>query len=438
MSPLTVGILCIIAFLILMFFNMPVPFSMLFVSFAGLCILRSPAAAFQGISSDLFAGFSSYTLSVAPVFGLMGFLASYSGIGESLFKTVDMFIGHIKGGIACAVQVASAGFGAICGSTPATMGTMTAVAYPEMQKRGYNPKLSVCSIGIGSTLSILIPPSSTMILYGSCAEESVGRLFMAGLIPGIVLCIINCVIILMLVKRHPDYVESSSPKATWPQRLKSLRRGGIIEIGVLFILVMGGMFGGFFTPTEAASIGAVGVLIIGLLQRKISFKKLKISLAASAKLCAMVYFIITCGTFYGRLIALSTIPSRVAGFVTSLTVAPWLVVAVIILIYFILGMFIDGITMIVLTVPIFKPVFATLGYDGIWFGVIIVLVLILGGQTPPVGINCFYMKGFVKDVSLTTIFSGVWPFVGGVLVAIALVIIFPPLATWLPTTLFGA
>ena len=437
MDPVIVGVLCFIAFLVLMFFNMPVPFSMLFIGFIGLCILRSPSAAVQGISANLFTGFSSYTLSVAPIFGLMGFLASYSGIGEKLFNTTDMFIGHIKGGVACAVQVASAAFGAICGSTPATMGTMVAVAYPEMQKRGYSPKLSVCSIGIGSTLSILIPPSSTMIIYGSCAEESVGRLFMAGIIPGIILCVINCIIILVLVKRHPDYVESASPKTTWSARLKSLKSGGLIEVIILFVLVMGGMFGGFFTPTEAASVGAIGMLIIGLIERKINFKKLRVSLAASAKLAAMVFFIMTCGTIYGRLIALSTISAKVAAFVASLNAAPWLIVAAIIGIYFILGMFIDGITMIVLTVPIFKPVFAVLGFDGIWFGVIIVLVLILGGQTPPVGINCFYMKGFVKDVSLTTIFSGAWPFVIGVLITIAVVIIFPPLATWLPNVLFG-
>lgn len=436
MTPVLCGIIALIGFLVFMFLGLPVPISMLLFAVVGIALIKSPAAAFQAVASDIFVNFSSYTLTVAPVFGLMGFLASYSGIGESLFNAADKFIGHKRGGIASSVQVACAIFGAICGSIPATMGTMVTVALPEMDKRQYNTSLSTACIAAGSSLSVLIPPSATMIIYGVAADESIGRLFIAGIIPGIILMLLQIAAIWVVVKIKPEYAPLS-PKSSWPERFKALRNGGLIEVLIVFLLSIGGMFIGWFTPTEGASVGAMGMLIVGLIERKINWQNLMKCLVQSAKLAAMVFFILTCGSVFGRMFALSGIPTLLAKFVSTLHVAPWILMAVIIVIYFIMGMFIDGIAMILITVPIFAPILSNLGYDGVWYGVLIVLVLCLGGLTPPVGLNCFYMKGFCKDVPLMTIFRGVWPFVIAIIICIILIMIFPGLATWLPTTLYG-
>ncbi len=437
MDPIMIGIIALIGFIVFMFFGLPVPISMLLWAVVGMLFMKSPAAAFQAVSSDIFTSFASYTLTVAPIFGLMGFLASYSGIGESLFNAADKFIGHKRGGIASSVQVASALFGAICGSIPATMGTMVTVALPEMEKRKYKDSFSTAAIAAGSSLAVLIPPSATMIIYGVTAEESIGRLFIAGIVPGILLMVLQIIAIWIVVKRHPEYAPMSE-KATWSQRWTAVRKGGLIEVIIIFLLSIGGMFAGWFTPTEAASVGAMGMLLIGLVEKKVNWKKLMTCLVASVKLAAMVFFIIACGTLFGRMFTLSTIPSVMANFVVTLDVAPWVLLGIVIAIYFILGMFIDGIAIILITVPIFAPILASLGYDGIWFGVLIVLVLCLGGLTPPVGLNCFYMKGFAKHVPLYTIFSGVWPFVIAIVIAMIIIMVFPALATWLPTVLYGA
>lgn len=435
MSSIIIGLVCLISFLIIMFLGLPIAFSMLLTGMIGLFILRSPTAAIQVVASDLFQNFSSYTLSVAPIFGLMGFLASYSGIGASLFTAADKFLGHLRGGIASATQVACAVFGAICGSIPATIATMSTVAYPEMNKRGYDKRLSTSSIAAGSSLSVLIPPSSTFIIYGIATEESIGRLFISGIIPGIILMVLYVCAVYYTVRRHKDYAPLA-PKATWNDRWRALSKGGLIEIIIIFLLSIGGMFVGWFTPTEAASVGAMGILIIGLVERKLSWKSLKTSLLASAKLAAMVYILIACAMVFGRMFTLSGIPSKLAEFVSTLTMAPWMIMAVIIIIYFILGMVIDVLSVILITIPVFYPIVVnTLGYNSIWFGVIVVLVLALGGLTPPVGMNVFVMKGYAKDVPLMTIFAGVWPFVVATLVCIAIVIAVPPLATWLPDVL---
>jgi tripartite ATP-independent transporter DctM subunit len=437
MDPFTIGILCLIAFLALMFIGLPVAFSMLATGIIGLIMLRSPTAAFQVVASDLFQNFSSYTLSVAPLFGLMGFLASYSGIGSSLFNAADKFIGHVRGGISSATQIACAVFGAICGSIPATIATMSSVAYPEMKKRNYAPSLSTASIAAGSSLSVLIPPSSTFIVYGIAAEESIGRLFISGIIPGLILMLLYIAAIYLVVRRNPKYAPLA-PRASWKERFVSLRAGGLIEVIIIFLLSIGGMFAGWFTPTEGASVGAMGILIIGLIERKINFKKLKESLFASTKLAAMVFILIACASIFGRMFTLSGIPTMLAKFVLGLDVAPWIIVAVIIAIYFILGMFVDALSMILITIPIFYPiVVTTLGYDPVWFGVVIVLVLALGGLTPPVGMNVFVMKGYAKEVPLMTIFSGVWPFVVATLICLAIIVTFPELALFLPRVIMG-
>lgn len=437
MSPLVITLIALTGFLIFMFLGLPVPISMLLFSVLGISLIKSPTAAFQAVSSEIFQNFTSYTLTVAPMFGLMGFLASFSGIGENLFTVADKYIGHKRGGIASAVQIACAIFGAICGSIPATMGTMVSVALPEMEKRKYDMSLSTASIVAGASLAVLIPPSFTMIVYGAASEESIGRLFIAGIFPGLLLMALQICAIWILVKRHPE-MAMMTPKASREERIAALKKGGFIEIVVIFMLVIGGMFIGWFTPTEAASVGTIGMLVIGIIEKRINWQKLMKSLIASCRLAAVVFFMITCGTLFGRLFALSRIPTMLANFVAGLNTPAWVILGAIIFIYFIMGMFIDGISIILITVPIFSPILTGLGYDGIWYGVLIVLVLILGGLTPPVGINVFYMKGFCKEVPLHVMFKGVWPFVGCVLIAMVLITIFPGIATWLPTVLYGA
>lgn len=436
MSPIIITFIALIGFLAFMFFGLPVPISMLLFSVLGISLIKSPSAAFQAVSSEIFLNFSSYTLTVAPMFGLMGFLASYSGIGESLFNVIEKFIGHKRGGIASAVQIACAGFGAICGSIPATMGTMVTVALPEMEKRKYDMSLSTSAIVAGAGLAVLIPPSFTMIVYGAASEQSIGRLFIAGIFPGLLLMVFQIIAVWLIVKRRPE-MALISEKATWKERFVAIKRGGLIEIVIIFLLAIGGMFIGWFTPTEAASVGAIGMLLVGIVEKRINLSKLIKSLLASCRLAAVVFFMLSCGALFGRLFALSRIPSMLANFVAGLDTPAWFILAAIIFIYFIMGMFIDGISIILITIPIFSPILSSLGYDGIWYGVILVLVLILGGLTPPVGINVFYMKGFCKDVSLQTIFKGVWPFVGCTLAAIIVITIFPGIATWLPTILYG-
>jgi tripartite ATP-independent transporter DctM subunit len=437
MDPITVGVLCLVIFVVLMFVGLPVAFSMLVSGMAGLMILRSAIAAFQVVASDLFQSFASYTLSVVPLFGLMGFLASYSGIGANLFKAADKFIGHVQGGIASATQIACAVFGAICGSIPATVATMSQVASPEMKKRGYEPKRSTASIAAGSSLAVLIPPSSTFIVYGVAAEESIGRLFISGIVPGLILMFLYIGAIYYIVRRNPDYAPLV-PKSTWKERFASLKTGGLIEVIIIFAVSIGGMFVGWFTPTEGASVGAISILIVGLVERKIDFKKLRDSLYASTKLAAMVFILIACASVFGRMFTLSGIPTALAKFVLGLDVAPWIIMAAIIGIYFLLGMFVDAISIILITVPIFSPILRSLGYDAIWFGVLIVLVVALGGLTPPVGMNVFVMNIYAKEVPLYTIFSGVWPFVIATVLCMVMLVAFPELALFLPRLIMGS
>ena len=437
MSPLVITLIALGGFLVFMFFGLPVPISMLLFSVLGIALIKSPTAAFQAVSSEIFQNFTSYTLTVAPMFGLMGFLASFSGIGESLFNVADKYIGHKRGGIAAAVQVACGIFGAICGSIPATMGTMVSVALPEMNKRKYDVSLSTAAIVAGAGLAVLIPPSFTMIVYGAASEESIGRLFIAGIIPGIILMLLQIFAIKLVVKRNPEKAMMTE-KATRKERLEALRKGGFLEVLIIFLVAIGGMFIGWFTPTEAASVGAMSMLILGLIEKRIDWKKLIKSLISSCRLAAVVFFMLSCGSLFGRLFALSRIPTMLAKFVAGLNTPAWVIMLAIIFIYFIMGMFIDGISIILITVPIFTPILSGLGFDGIWYGVLIVLVLVLGGLTPPVGINVFYMKGFCKDVPLHAMFSGVWPFVACTLLTMIIIAIFPATCTWLPTLLYGA
>ncbi len=435
MSGVAIGILGLLIFLALMFMGLPIPYSMLLVGVVGLTVLKTPAAAAQILVGEITTQFSSYAITVAPLFGLMGFIAYYSGMGASLFNVIDKFLGHWRGGLAIATEVACAGFGAICGSAPATIGTMCAVAYPEMRKNGYSPTIAGPAIASGANLAALIPPSTTFIIYGLATDTSIGGLFMAGILPGILLTICFAALIWLMAKRHPEYAPRSK-KATWKERFHALRHGSIIEVAIIFILSMGGMFAGLFTPTEAGSIGAFGALVITLVTKKLDFKKFMEALSASVRLQAMVFMLMACATVFSRFLAVTTIPTKIGNFVLSLLESgvPILAILVaIILIYFIMGMFTDLISMTLLTIPIFHPIVCDImGYSSYWFGVLIVLLVAIGNITPPVGGGIFMVKGCVnwdKEATVSKMFAGVWYFVLALFLSVILIIAFPDIVT---------
>ncbi|MCI8537491.1 MAG: TRAP transporter large permease [Oscillospiraceae bacterium] len=437
MSPVTIGVLGLAIFLLLMFLGLPIPFSMLFVGVAGLAILKTPAAAAQIMVGEITTQFSSYAITVAPLFGLMGFLAYYTGIGSNLFRVIDKFLGHWRGGLAIATEVACAGFGAICGSAPATIGTMCAVAYPEMRKNDYSPTIAGPAIASGANLAALIPPSTTFIIYGLACDTSIGGLFIAGIVPGVLLTLCFAVLIWVMAKRHPE-LAPPSPKASWAERWEALKHGSVIEVAIIFLLSMGGMFTGLFTPTEAGAIGAFGTLVITLVSRKLDFKRFLAALSASVRLQAMVFVLMACATVFSRFLAVSTIPTQIGNGVRTMLengVPQLAILLVIILIYFIMGMFTDLISMTLLTIPIFHPIVCdVMGYSTYWFGVLIVLLVAIGNITPPVGGGIFMVKGCVpwdKEATISKMFAGVWYFVIALFISVVLIIACPQLVTFL-------
>ncbi|MDR1574298.1 MAG: TRAP transporter large permease, partial [Clostridiales Family XIII bacterium] len=332
-------------------------------------------------------------------------------------------------------------FGAICGSVPACISTMSAVAYPEMRKREYSPALAGSCIAAGAALSVLIPPSTNFIIYGLATETSIGRLFVAGIVPGLLLCTLNILAIVYTGRRHSDWAPKSE-KSTWKERWHSIAHGGLIEIAIIFIIAMGGMFAGFFTPTEAGVVGAFGMLVVTAVTRKLNFNKFVTSLGAGVRLQAMVFVLLACASVFGKMFTLSTIPVALGKFVEALDVPRWGVMPAILFIYFLLGMVTDLLSMTLVTMPIFFPIVVDLlGYDAVWFGVIISMMIAVGGITPPVGTGIFLVKGCIsaddKEATLSKLFSGVWPFVIAAMAATVLFVFFPQLCTWLPTIMYS-
>lgn len=439
MSSVTVGIIFLIIFLLLMCAGIPIPFAMLFCGAIGIAVIRNVDVASQIVVAEIYSTFSSYTLTVGPLFGLMGFVANYSGIGSSLFNCINSFIGHRRGGLAMATQVACAGFGAICGSVPATISTMSAIAYPEMRKRSYSPELAGGCIAAGAGLAVLIPPSTNFIIYGLATETSIGKLFVAGILPGILNCTLNIIAIAIVCKLHPEW-SSIFQKATWKERWNSVVHGGLIEILIVFLISMGGMFAGFFTATEAGAVGAFGMLLVTIVGKKLNWKKFVTSVMAGVRLQAMVFVLLACANVFGRLFTVSRIPVVLGNFVSGLNVPRWGIMLVIFVIYFFMGMVTDLLSMTLVTMPIFFPIVVDLlGYDAIWFGVVISMLICIGGITPPVGSGVFLVKGSIddKEASLSRLFNGVWPFVASTGIATILLLAFPNICTWLPKLIYG-
>lgn len=409
--------------------SMPVGFVMAVVGFIGFALVVSPSAAFSMASLDLYTTFADYNLTTIPLFVLMGQVAFHTGISRGLFNAAYHWLGWLPGGLAMSTVGACTAFGAICGSGPATSATIASVALPEMRRYKYDLELATGCVAAGGGLGMLIPPSIVFIVYAILTEQSIGKLFIAGVGPGLLIAGLFCGVIYVQCRRKPDY-GPAGPVFSWRQRIASLR--GVWETLLLFALVMGGMFAGYFTATEAAAVGAAGTLLIALGKRQLTWAKLLRCLNESVRTSCMVMTIVAGAIIFGRFLAVTQVPAQVATWLTGLPLPGWAIVGLIILFYLVGGCFLDALALDILTIPIFYPVILALNYDLLWFGVMIVVVTMMGVITPPVGVCAYVVSGMARDVPLEKIFRGSLPFLGALVLAAILLTAFPSLVTFLP------
>ena len=385
MSPTTIAIIGVVLLLILFLLRMPVAYVMALVGFAGFSYMASIEGAFRLIAKDFFHLFASYDLTVVPMFVLMGSIAFHSGMSKRLYDTAYKFLGQLRGGLALATIVACAGFAAMCGSTNAEAAAMGRVTLPEMKRYKYDLSLATGCVASAGSLGILIPPSTILIIYGILTQESIGRLFAAGILPGLLLTALFALTIYILCRRNPALAPPGA-KATWKERLMSL--SGVGEMIILFALVMGGIFVGFFTPTEGGAAGAAGAIVLALVRRQLTWRKFLDSLMDTTRITAMVFLIVAGATIFGRFMSVTRVPSELGAWVGGLPFPPYVIMGFIIFGYLIGGCFMDSLALVTLTIPVMFPVISALGFDPIWFGVIIVLVAEMGVITPPSGNQC--------------------------------------------------
>jgi len=360
----------------------------------------------------------------------MGAFASASGMSRELFRTANTFLGHFRGGLGIATIAACGGFAAICGSSVATAATFSKVAYPEMRQHGYPQSFATGVIAAGGSLGIMIPPSTVFAVYGLITEQDIGKLFIAGVVPGLLAVAMYIVTINIIAMARPGFLPAA-PRHSWPERLEALR--DVWAVMLLFVFVIGGIYGGLFTATEAAGMGAAGAFIIAVLRRKLSREEFWRSLIESLRTTASVFTILIGALIFGYFLTITQTPQKLTEFLTGLGVGPYGVLILIMVMYLVLGCIMDAMAMIILTIPIVFPVIKALGFDPIWFGVIIVMTVELGLIHPPVGMNVFVIKSVIKDVKLSTVFYGVMPFVLTDILRLAILIAFPIIALWLPS-----
>jgi len=428
-TPLEIGILGCLLLLILLMSSMPVAFVMAMVGVVGFAVVVRPSAAVTLFTADVYGTLCKDTLTVIPLFVFMGQIAFHAGISRRLFGTAYRWLGPLPGGLAMATVGACTAFGAICGSGPATAATMASVALPEMKRYRYSMELGTGAVAAGGSLGMLIPPSVVFICYAVLTQQSIGRLFIAGVVPGLLIAGLFCVTIYVICKRRPE-MGPPGPRCTIGQKILAL--GGVAETLILFALVMGGMFAGYFSPTEAAAIGAAGSLLIALAKRQLTWAVLVRSLLETARTACMVMIIVAGAVTFGHFLAVTQIPFKLAGALASLPLPGWAVMGLILLFYLVSGCFVDALALLMLTVPIFYPVVLELQYDPIWFGVMIVVVTQMGVISPPVGVCVYVVSGIERDVPLQTVFRGALPFLGALIVAAILLLAFPQLSLFLP------
>ncbi|QGP91511.1 C4-dicarboxylate TRAP transporter large permease protein DctM [Neomoorella glycerini] len=429
MTPLEVGIIGIIALLLLIFSGISVGVAMAVVGFLGFAYISGWEPAMGVLKTVPYTTAASFVMSVIPLFVLMGQLAFHSGISNDLFKTANKWLGHLPGGMAMASIAASAGFAAVCGSSPATTATVGAISLPEMTKLKYNRGFAAAAVAAGGTLGILIPPSNGFILYGVIAEQSIGKLFLAGIIPGVILAALYMVTIYLVAVRNPA-LAPQGPVTPWGEKLVSLKNSWAMI--VLFGGIMGGILSGVFTANEAAAIGAFGALLFFLLRRKLNKENVVACLTETMNTSAMIFLVLIGANIFGYFLTVTTLPQALASFLASLPVSRYVIFIGIMTIYLFLGCIMDSLAMVVITTPIFFPVVMNLGFDPIWYGVMMVVAMEMGQITPPVGINLFVITGVAKDVPMHVIFRYIAPFVVTLIVFMFIMIAFPQTALYLP------
>jgi len=422
------GLLGFAAMFVLMALRVPIAVAMGIVGFVGFALMRSWPAAMSSAAGE-FTDIGAYTLSVVPLFVLMGNFVTRAGMSRDLYQAAYAFIGHRRGGLALSTIAACAGFGAICGSSLATTATMARVAMPEMQRFNYSTAFAAGSVCAGATLGILIPPSVIMVIYGIMTEQSIGALFAAGVIPGLVAMGFYMLASVWVTSRHPEYGPPGE-RASWAERLKAMR--SIWGVVLLFAIVMGGMYGGFFTPTEAAGVGAMGGFLFALARRSLTLPVLRDVLVESARTSAMLFLIVIGASLFANFLNFTELPNALKEFVTQFQIHPIVVIIAICAIYVVLGTAMESLSMMLLTVPIFFPLVTSLGFDPVWFGILVVCVIEISLITPPVGMNIFVLSSVMPQVPTTTIWRGVVPFIVADILRMSVLIAFPAITLFLP------
>jgi len=430
LSPIIAGIVGTVVVFLLLFLGMPIACALMLVGFLGLSYVASMGAALPVAASTLYYVVAYYPYTVIPLFVVMGGFASSGGLISELYGTFDKWFRRLPGGLGLTTIGACAGFAAISGSSVASAAAMGTIALPEMKRFNYSPRLATGTIAAGGTLAFLIPPSIGFVVYGMLTEQSIGKLLISGVFPGIILAAGYAAMVISQVKLNPSLAPVSPEAVSWKERLLALR--GIWETLLVFILVMGGIYLGWFTPTEAGAMGATTLFLVALAKRKLTWGNMFASLQEAVRVSAMVLFLVAGATVFSYFLALSTIPAEVVTWVAGLEVSRYVILVLILAIYIFLGCFIDAISMMVLTLPVIFPVILRLGFDPIWFGVIAVLMMEAGLITPPMGLNVYTLAGVAKDVPVEEIFRGALPFLMTIVVIVAIVTAFPQIALFLP------
>ncbi|MCD6297411.1 MAG: TRAP transporter large permease [Deltaproteobacteria bacterium] len=430
MSLTLVGIIGIVILLLVLFLlGMPVGFAMAVVGFCGFWYVISFKAAITMVGADIWTTFSSYGLTVVPLFVFLGYIAFNSGIAERLYNSAYKWFGHWRGGLAIATIGADELFAAICGSNTATAATMGKVALPQMQKYKYDNMLSSGTVVTGGTLGTVMPPSVVLIIIGLQTEQSIVKLFLAGILPAVLLGILFVLTIFILCRIKPEY-GPAGPRTSFAEKIKSLT--GIIEAVTIFVLVIGGLYAGWFTPTEAGAVGVFFTLCVTVPFGRLSLKGLINSIKDTLKISCMVFFLVTGAIIFGHFLAVTRLPFELADYAASLQVSPYVILTLVLFIYFVGGCFIDSLGFLVLTIPIFFPLGLALGFDPIWFSIILTMVTTMGAITPPVGVNIYVVKALAPEIELSTIFKSVSFFLMACVVCIIILTIFPQIALFIP------
>lgn len=430
----TIAVIGLLVMFALMALGMPIAFAMLLAGVLGNAWLLSPDAATHLLATNVWDQFSSYGLSVVPLFVLMGQFAFRSGTTERLYDAAYKWFGRLPGGLASTTIAASAGFSAICGSNSATAATMGTIALPQMRRYGYDRALSTGAVAVGGTLGVVIPPSVVMIVIAVQTEQSLLRLFLAGIIPGLLLTALFLGTVQWMCKRNPR-LGPPGPATSWPEKIRSL--SGVVEALLLFVLVIGGLYVGWFTPTEAGAAGSFGALVIGLVRRRLSFADIVQATTETLRISAMVVLLITGAVLFGRFLTVSRLPFELADWTASLPVPAGVILLVVVLIYLVGGALMDALGFLVVTIPIFFPLATALGYDPTWFTILLTIVTTMGAVTPPVGVNIFIVKGLAPEVPIPTIFAGVMYFMLAYAVCIGLMWAVPDTVLLLPDLMLG-